>query len=235
MQSMDSYSKAAVERARKVQEVILRALSKKITWAQAVAILGVSSIDGNFRESASPICNNYCTLTLIVEEFIPPVPEIVTVKFCGPAGVLLPPPPQDIMNASVEIASAVSRTAATRLRRPASGTPASTAPKAISPPVHGNAGAWFAAEPDAVMVSVGVELLPPAPSVTVLFNNVAVINGEELVAVSVTVSANVVEISVTVIGGCVDPPGLSDTEVEPGVIVYAGAVTVSVCVPLEPA
>jgi hypothetical protein len=32
MQSMDSYSKAAVERAMKVQEMILRALAKKITW-----------------------------------------------------------------------------------------------------------------------------------------------------------------------------------------------------------
>src|SRR5450432_2045024 len=32
MRSMDSYSKAAVERAKKVQEVILRALAKKLTW-----------------------------------------------------------------------------------------------------------------------------------------------------------------------------------------------------------
>ena len=31
MQSMDFYSKAAMERAMKVQEVILRALAKKIT------------------------------------------------------------------------------------------------------------------------------------------------------------------------------------------------------------
>ena len=29
---MDSYSKAAMERAMKVQEVILRAMAKKITW-----------------------------------------------------------------------------------------------------------------------------------------------------------------------------------------------------------
>ena len=39
---MDSYSKAAVERAMKVQEVILRALAKKITWWQAAEIIGVS-------------------------------------------------------------------------------------------------------------------------------------------------------------------------------------------------
>jgi hypothetical protein len=31
MASMDSYSKAAMERAMKVQEVILRAMAKKIT------------------------------------------------------------------------------------------------------------------------------------------------------------------------------------------------------------
>src|ERR1017187_2881373 len=42
MRSMDSYSKAAVERAMKVQEVILRALAKKITWWQAAEIVGIS-------------------------------------------------------------------------------------------------------------------------------------------------------------------------------------------------
>jgi Homeodomain-like domain len=42
MQSMDSYSKAAVERAMKVQEVMLRAWAKKITWWQAAEILGIS-------------------------------------------------------------------------------------------------------------------------------------------------------------------------------------------------
>jgi len=39
---MDSYSKTAMERAMKVQEVILRALAKKITWWQAAEIIGVS-------------------------------------------------------------------------------------------------------------------------------------------------------------------------------------------------
>ncbi len=42
MGSMDSYSKAAVERAMKVQEVILRAMAKKISWWQAAEILGIS-------------------------------------------------------------------------------------------------------------------------------------------------------------------------------------------------
>jgi transposase len=42
MQSMELYSKAAVERAMKVQEVILRAVAKKITWWQAAEIIGVS-------------------------------------------------------------------------------------------------------------------------------------------------------------------------------------------------
>ena len=39
---MDSYTKAAVERAMKVQEVILRAMAKKITWWQAAEIMGIS-------------------------------------------------------------------------------------------------------------------------------------------------------------------------------------------------
>ena len=39
---MDSYSKAAMERAMKVQEVILRAVAKKITWWQAAEIIGIS-------------------------------------------------------------------------------------------------------------------------------------------------------------------------------------------------
>lgn len=39
---MTHYSEAAVERAMKVQEVILRAAAKKITWIQAAEILGVT-------------------------------------------------------------------------------------------------------------------------------------------------------------------------------------------------
>ena len=39
---MDSYSKTAMERAMKVQEVILRAMAKKITWWQAAEILGIT-------------------------------------------------------------------------------------------------------------------------------------------------------------------------------------------------
>jgi transposase len=39
---MESYSRAAVERAMKVQEVILRAVAKKITWWQAAEIIGIS-------------------------------------------------------------------------------------------------------------------------------------------------------------------------------------------------
>jgi len=42
MGDMVSYSKAAVERAMKVQEVILRAMAKKITWWQAAEIIGIS-------------------------------------------------------------------------------------------------------------------------------------------------------------------------------------------------
>ena len=36
------YPAAAVERAMKVQEVIMRAMAKRITWWQAAEILGVS-------------------------------------------------------------------------------------------------------------------------------------------------------------------------------------------------
>jgi hypothetical protein len=39
---MDSYPKAAMERAMKVQDVMLRAMAKKITWWQAAEILGIS-------------------------------------------------------------------------------------------------------------------------------------------------------------------------------------------------
>ena len=39
---MDSYSKAAMERMMKIQEVLLRAMARKITWFQAAEILGFS-------------------------------------------------------------------------------------------------------------------------------------------------------------------------------------------------
>jgi len=39
---MFSYTQAAMERMMKVQEVILRALAKKITWWQAAEIIGLS-------------------------------------------------------------------------------------------------------------------------------------------------------------------------------------------------
>ena len=40
---MDSYSKAAVERAMKLQEIILRAMSKQIHWFEAAKIAGLST------------------------------------------------------------------------------------------------------------------------------------------------------------------------------------------------
>src|SRR3970040_1690655 len=39
---MKLYPEAALERAMKVQEVILRAMGKRITWWQAAEILGIS-------------------------------------------------------------------------------------------------------------------------------------------------------------------------------------------------
>jgi hypothetical protein len=42
MQNMFSYTKAAMERAMKVQEVMLRAWARKITWWQAAEIVGIT-------------------------------------------------------------------------------------------------------------------------------------------------------------------------------------------------
>jgi len=42
MRSMVAYTKAAVERAIQLQEVILRVMAKRITWWQAVEIIGNS-------------------------------------------------------------------------------------------------------------------------------------------------------------------------------------------------
>src|SRR5437660_9691029 len=42
MAGIFSYSKAAMERAMKVQEVILRAMAKRIRWWQAAEIMGIS-------------------------------------------------------------------------------------------------------------------------------------------------------------------------------------------------
>ena len=39
---MGEYPATAVERAMKEQEVILRAMAKKITWVQGAEIIGVS-------------------------------------------------------------------------------------------------------------------------------------------------------------------------------------------------
>src|SRR3974390_676638 len=42
MEGMEAYPRAAVERAMKVQEVMLRAMARKITWYQAAEILGMT-------------------------------------------------------------------------------------------------------------------------------------------------------------------------------------------------
>ena len=49
---MVSYSKAAMERAMKIQEVILRAMARKITWFQAAETLGFS--DRHLRRIREP-------------------------------------------------------------------------------------------------------------------------------------------------------------------------------------
>ena len=42
MRSMEAYPRAAMERAMKVQDLMLQAMAKKITWWQAAEILGIS-------------------------------------------------------------------------------------------------------------------------------------------------------------------------------------------------
>src|ERR1700722_17745851 len=42
MRSMEAYPRAAMERAMKVQDVMLQAMAKKITWWQAAEVLGIS-------------------------------------------------------------------------------------------------------------------------------------------------------------------------------------------------
>ena len=39
---MEAYPRAAMERAMKVQDVMLQAMARKITWWQAAEILGIS-------------------------------------------------------------------------------------------------------------------------------------------------------------------------------------------------
>jgi len=39
---VENYPRAAVERAMKVQDVMLRAMAKRITWWQATEIIGIS-------------------------------------------------------------------------------------------------------------------------------------------------------------------------------------------------
>jgi len=43
MEAMFSYTQAAMERAMKAQEVILRAMAKKIPWWQAAEIISISA------------------------------------------------------------------------------------------------------------------------------------------------------------------------------------------------
>ena len=53
MRSMEAYPRAAMERAMKVQDVMLQAMAKKITWWQAAEILGIS--DRHMRRMAGAL------------------------------------------------------------------------------------------------------------------------------------------------------------------------------------
>ena len=54
MEGMISYTQAAMERTMKVQEVILRALAKKITWWQAAEIIATASASGPAGPDSKP-------------------------------------------------------------------------------------------------------------------------------------------------------------------------------------
>ena len=58
MASMLVYSKAAVERAMKAQEVILQALAKKITWwrrlpRSSASVIGICGVGGSATKSSA--------------------------------------------------------------------------------------------------------------------------------------------------------------------------------------
>ena len=119
------------------------------------------------------------------------------------------------MKPTAETASTVSSAAAALLRRLARGTPTNTAPNAINPPVHGNLGACFIAELDAVIVRFAV-VLPLADNVAVPLDGLTVMSEEFALAVHDMLSANVVEARVTATD-C-ETPLLSGTEAVDGVI-----------------
>jgi len=60
---MDFYSKAAMERAMKIQEVLLRAMARKVTWFQAAEILGlVIGILGAFGNAMRSLATTGCSI-----------------------------------------------------------------------------------------------------------------------------------------------------------------------------
>src|SRR5271157_5414723 len=54
MEDMISYSEAAMERAMKVEEVILRAIARKITWRQRYEEFGIRGLYDRRRGKPSP-------------------------------------------------------------------------------------------------------------------------------------------------------------------------------------
>ena len=59
---MKFYSEAAMERAMKIQEVILRAIGKRISWWQAAEIIGISESNvgvriNRARKKLTDLCN----------------------------------------------------------------------------------------------------------------------------------------------------------------------------------
>jgi len=52
---MMHYTEAAVERTMKIQEVILRAVAKKLTWCQAAEIIGISDRQMHGAPGSRPV------------------------------------------------------------------------------------------------------------------------------------------------------------------------------------
>ena len=132
---------------------------------------------------------------------MPPVPVIVTVNCCGLLLLLLlllPPPPQEAMKPSRTTINIVSITIFARRRR-SNGSAPSSKPKAMGSPIQGSRGEWFRAELDAETVRFSVCVPPPLRAVVPL-DGETVIAVLLVVAVQLTLSAKVVEVSVTVAG-----------------------------------
>jgi hypothetical protein len=72
---MNCYPMAAMERTMKIQEVILRALAKKITWWQAAEIMGITDRQMrrwhcSFEKEALPLMERFRDLSSLIDRLL---------------------------------------------------------------------------------------------------------------------------------------------------------------------